>query len=279
MHSKTFIIAKTLTLSEVLPVMDILSARYLVPDEFIAFFRTREGPESVLEKIIERAEKHVIASMLQEERYTLRDEKKRPWAWKTRRPFRGSIDRKIPTFFEKTELAREVATEVTAELGPPWEKARTGRPPTYDPMKLAVALLVKCHSSFNDLAVELRNIGYDATLNGTGGTPCPSELHYAFSKISTRWLEESLARLDERCAGVLEKFDEPLDHFVIDGSALMGERLEEQVFALKRRLVREIYLYTALVRLPTNAVRGIAAHTNRIACITIEAWQSPVGGP
>jgi hypothetical protein len=257
-------IAKTLSLPEVLPIIDVLSASYIIPTEFIAFFRTKESPEAILEKIIERAEKQIITSILQEERYSLRGERKRPWARKTRRPFRGKMDREIPTFSDKLGLAEEVAIEVTAEFGQPWEKAGTGRPAIYDPVKLAATLLVKGCSSFTDLASELKNIGYDATLKNTGQTPCPSELHYAFSKTKSEWIDEALARLDERCAGLLEKFNEPLDHFVIDGSALTEEHLNERTIGMKKQLVRQIYSYTALMRLPTNTVRGIKGHTNRL---------------
>jgi hypothetical protein len=264
MSSKTFIVSRLLTLREALPIADPLTAGYLVPGEFMGLFKTRLSPEEVLCRVIERAERQVIDSFRLEERYLLRGEKKRPWAWKTRRPFRGKIDRETPTFSEKLGLAEEVAVEVTARLGPPWERAETGRPPIYDPVKLGAALLVKGEGSFNDLAAELRNVGYDVTIKEIGGTPCPSELHYAFSKTKSEWFEEALARLDERSAEPLEKFEEPLDLFTVDGSALPGERLEERTIALERRLIREIYSYTALTRLPTNTVRGLAGHTNRI---------------
>jgi len=134
-----------------------------------------------------------------------------------------------------------------------------------DPVKLAAALLVKGRASFNDLQAELRNLGYDATIEGAGKTPCPSELHYAFSKINPRWLEVALARLDERSTGWLKKFEEPLDLFTVDGSTLPGERLEERIIVMERRLVRQIYSYTALTRLPANTVRGLVGHTNKVA--------------
>lgn len=262
--SKAFILTKVLTFREALPVADVLTARYLVPGEFMGYFKTKLSPEAVLRKVIDRAEKQIIDSFCREERDSLRSEKKRPWAPKTRRPFRGKMDREKPTFSEKLGFAEEIAVEVTAEIGPPWAKAGTGRPPVYDPVKLGATLLVKGGGSFNDLAAELRNIGYDATLQGTGEIPSPSELHYAFTKTKSEWLEEALTRLDERCTEALRSFDEPMDLFVIDGTALTGERLEERVIAMERRLVRQIYSYTALTRLPTNTVRGLTRHTNNI---------------
>lgn len=264
MHKQTFVISKILTLTEALPIADVLAARYLVPGEFIGVFKTNLSPEAVLKKVIERAEKQITDSFCMEERYSHRGEKKRPWASKTRRPFRGKMDKEMATFSEKLALAEEIAVEVTAELGAPWGRAETGRPPIYDSVKLGATLIVKGEGSFNELEAELRNISYDATLDNTRGTPSPSELYYAFSKIRSEWLEEALARLDERSAETLKKFDEPLNLFVIDGTALTAERLEERTIAMEKRLVRQTYSYTALARLPTNTMRGIKRHTNRI---------------
>lgn len=266
--TKAFIVSRRLTLREALPIADPLSPGYLVPREFIGFFRAGLSPEEVLSMVIERAERQIINAVYQEERCSLREERKRPWSRKTRRPFRGRMDKENPTFLERLRLAEEVAREVTAKVGPPWRRAWTGRPPVYDPVKLGAALLVKEDASFNDLAVELRNIGYDATKGGAGATPCASRLHYAFSKISPGWLREALSCLDMRSAAALEKFGERLGLFVLDGSCLTGERMTERVFALKRRLVRQVYPYTALVRLPTNTVRGMARHTNRLKPFT-----------
>lgn len=264
-HSKLVVINRPLTLTQTLPITDFLTARYLVPNRFMGFFTSDENPETILSRILERSETQIIDAVCQEERYLLREERKRPWSWKTRRPFRGKMDKERHTFSEKLELAERIAIEITVEFGPPWEEAKTGRPPIYDSIKLSATLLVKSDRSFNELASELRNIHYDATIENIKRTPCPSELHYAFTKISPDWLEKALARLDERSTDMLKKFDAFLDLFVIDGSSLTGERLGEKIIAMKRKLVRRIYPYTALLRLPTNTVRGIAEHTNKIA--------------
>jgi len=45
-----------------------------------------------------------------------RTEKKRPWAMKTRRPFRGCIDKVEMTFEDKLKLAEEVAEKIELPL-------------------------------------------------------------------------------------------------------------------------------------------------------------------
>ena len=52
-----------------------------------------------------------------------------------------------------------------------------------------------------------------------------SELHTIFQKIPIEWLEKALQILDELSVKEFSKFDENLDIFVIDGSALTGETL------------------------------------------------------
>lgn len=49
-----------------------------------------------------------------------------------------------------------------------------------------------------------------------------SELHTIFQKIPIEWLEKALQILDELSVKEFSKFDENLDIFVIDGSALTG---------------------------------------------------------
>ncbi|KCZ72939.1 hypothetical protein ANME2D_00935, partial [Candidatus Methanoperedens nitroreducens] len=146
----------------------------------------------------------MIQEIAREERNSLRNEKKRPWSIKTRRPFRGIIDRVEITFRESIELAEKVAKE----FGSPFELSNRGRPQEYDPIKLAAAILVKGMRSFVDLSTDLKNIEYDMTIKGSGKYPCPSELHTVFQKIPKEWLEMALQRLDELSVKEFFKFGE-----------------------------------------------------------------------
>ncbi|RZB28700.1 MAG: hypothetical protein AEth_01960 [Candidatus Argoarchaeum ethanivorans] len=89
---------------------------------------------------------------MRKERYSLRDERKRPWSVRIRGLFRGVIDKPITTFDEELELAERVVME----LGLPWKTSNRGRPPVYDWVKLAAAILVKGMWSFVQLVKDLR---------------------------------------------------------------------------------------------------------------------------
>ena len=97
--------------------------------------------------------------------------------------------------------------------------------------------------------------------------PCPSELHTFFQKIPKEWLEKALLRLDELSAEEFSKFSEPLDIFVIDGSALTGETLVEREVLTKIRLIRDYFEYQATIRTFTNTIRCVNYHSNKIADI------------
>jgi len=51
----------------------------------------------------------------------------------------------------------------------------------------------------------------------------------------------------------------------VDGSALSCETLIKREVAMKTRLIRESFHYLTLVRTVTNTIRGIKAHSNKIA--------------
>ena len=82
--------------------------------------------------------------------------------------------------------------------------------------------MVKGRLSFTDLSIQLKNIGYDATIEGIGKSPCASELHYIFGKIPKECFEEGLRMLDELSAKLYSKFGEDLDVFVTDGTATVS---------------------------------------------------------
>jgi hypothetical protein len=258
-----FQVKKPLSVREWLPLMGITIPATLIPGNIIAPIREELPIKDAAELIVERVTDSLIQEIVREERYSLRNEKKRPWSIKTRRPFRGKIDKVEISFRKSIELAEKVVSE----LGPPIETSGRGRPPVYDRVKLAASILVKGMRSFVDLSTDLENIEYDMTVNGIKEYPCPSELHIFFQKIPTKWLKKALLRLDELSAEEFSKFGEPLDIFVIDGSALTGETLIEREVLTKIRLMREYFQYQATVRILTNTIRCITDHSNKIVDI------------
>jgi hypothetical protein len=253
-------VKKILSAKEWLPLMGITIPATLIPGNIIALIKEELPIEEIIELIVGRIINSLSQEIVRKERYSLRSEKKRPWSIKTRRPFRGKIDKVGITFRERIKLAEKVARE----LGAPYSTSKKGRPPVYDGIKLAAAILVKGMLSFVDLSIELRNIEYDMTIDGSKKYPSPSELHTVFQKIPKEWLEKALQRIDELSVEQFSKFGEPLDIFVIDGSALTGETLMEREVAMKVRLIREYFEYKAAIRINTNTIRGVKEHTNKI---------------
>ena len=258
-----FQVNKPLSIREWLPLVGITIPATLIPGNIIAPIKEELSIKDAAELIVGRVTDSLIQEIAREERYSLRNEKKRPWSIKTRRPFRGKIDKVEITFRESIELAEKVASE----LGPPFELSRRGRPQEYDPIRLAAAILVKGMMSFVDLSTDLKNIEYDMTIKGNGKYPCSSELHTIFQKIPIEWLDAALQRLDELSVKEFSKFDENLDIFVIDGSALTGETLVELEVLTKIRLIREYFEYQATIRTTTNTIRGVKEHSNKISNI------------
>ena len=235
----------------------------LIPGNIIAAIKEDVPIKDAVELIAGRVTDSLIEEILREERYSLRSEKKQPWSIKTRRPFRGKIDKVEITFRKSIELAAKVA----CELGSPIEISGRGRPPVYNRVKLAASILVKGMRSFVDLSTDLKNIQYEITVNGNMEYPCPSELHTFFQKIPKEWLEKAMLRLDELSAEEFSKFGEPLDIFVIDGSTLSGETLVKREVLTKMRLMRDYFEYQATIRILTNTMRCVNDHSNKIADI------------
>ncbi|MCW3133966.1 MAG: hypothetical protein N2V78_06540 [Methanophagales archaeon] len=88
-----FAVNKILSTREWLPLMGITLPFTLIPGEFISLIKEGIAIEEALELISERIEDSVVQEILREERYSLRDERKQPWSVRTRRPFRGVIDK------------------------------------------------------------------------------------------------------------------------------------------------------------------------------------------
>jgi len=168
---KLFQVKKPLSVREWLPLMGISLPATLIPGNIIAPIKEDLSIKDAAELIVERVTDSLIQEIVREERYSLRNEKKRPWSMRTRRPFRGKIDKVEITFRKSIELAEKVA----CELGSPVEISGRGRPPAYDRVKLAAAILVKGMRSFVDLSTDIENIQYDMTVDGSKKYPCPSE--------------------------------------------------------------------------------------------------------
>ncbi|MDL5502491.1 MAG: hypothetical protein QSU88_04670, partial [Candidatus Methanoperedens sp.] len=258
-----FQVRKLLSVREWLPLMGITLPAMLIPGNLIAAIKEELPIKDVMELIVGKVTDSLIQEIARQERYSLRNEKKRPWSIKTRRPFRGRIDKVEITFRKSIELAEKVA----CELGSPTEISGRGRPPVYDRIKLAAAILVKGMRSFIDLSTDLENIQYDMTVDGSKEYPCSSELHTFFQKIPKDWIEKALLRLDELSAEEFSKFNEHLDTFVIDGSALTGDNLIKREILTKLRLIRDYFEYQATIRISTNTIRCVKYHSNKITDI------------
>ena len=77
--------------------------------------------EEAVELVNERIVDSIAQEIAREERYSLRDERKQPWSVRTRRPFRGVIDKAVPTLKEELEFSERVVME----LGLPWKESNS----------------------------------------------------------------------------------------------------------------------------------------------------------
>ncbi len=81
-------------------MMGITIPATLIPGNIIAPIKEELSIKDAAELIVGRVTDSLIQEIAREERYSLRNEKKRPWSIKTRRPFRGVIDKVEITFRE-----------------------------------------------------------------------------------------------------------------------------------------------------------------------------------
>jgi len=110
----------------------------------------------------------------------------------------------------------------------------------------------------------IKEISYNMTVDGSKRYPCSSELHHVLEKIPVKWLEKALQKLDDISPETLSKFEEDMNIFVIDGSAITCETLSERIVAMKPLLMREFHKYLALIRITTNTIRRVKKPTNKI---------------
>ncbi|HEC76462.1 MAG TPA: hypothetical protein ENI33_04295, partial [Thermoplasmatales archaeon] len=123
-----FRLNKILHTREAIALMNNNLPYNLIPKKFMGIFVINKTFDEVIKIASEIAVNFVINNILREEKYMLREEKRRPWAMKTRRPFRECIDKIDITFKDKIKLAEEVAKEIDLPL----KKSKNGRPPFYD---------------------------------------------------------------------------------------------------------------------------------------------------
>ncbi len=103
-----FIVNKILTQKKTFSILTSFLPSTLAPNKFIVLSKLKASFEDVVREVCSREEERIIDESVKEERTLLRDEKKRPWGNRTRRPFRGIIDTIKPTFSELLELAGKV---------------------------------------------------------------------------------------------------------------------------------------------------------------------------
>jgi hypothetical protein len=120
-----FLVNKILSVREWLPLMGITIPITLIPENIVAPIKEELPVEDAIELIAGRTTDSIAQEIIREERYSLRNERKRPWSIKTRRPFRGKIDKVEIIFRESIELAEKVAYELGSQI----KISNRGRPP------------------------------------------------------------------------------------------------------------------------------------------------------
>ena len=107
-----FIVNKVLNQKKTFSILTNFLPSTLAPSKFIALSKLKAPFEDIVREVCRREEDRIIDEIVREERALLRDEKKRPWGNRTRRPFRGMIDTVKPTFREILELAGKVVEKI-----------------------------------------------------------------------------------------------------------------------------------------------------------------------
>ena len=107
-----FIVNKILNQQKTFSILTSFLPGTLAPNKFIAISKLKAPFEDIVREVCRREEGRIIDQFVNEERALLRDEKKRPWGNRTRRPFRGMIDTVKPTFSEMLELAGKVVEKL-----------------------------------------------------------------------------------------------------------------------------------------------------------------------
>ncbi len=107
-----FVLNKILNQKEIFSVLTSLLPSMLIPSSFIALGKLQMTFEESVKEVCMREEIRIINEFVKEERDLLRDERKRRWGNRTRRPFRGITDTIKPTFSETLNLSGKVVEKL-----------------------------------------------------------------------------------------------------------------------------------------------------------------------
>ncbi|BBE42435.1 hypothetical protein [Conexivisphaera calida] len=258
-----FVMAGALSAGQAIAFVTSLQPLSTVPSSFMALCNMDMGFEEALDEIIAREGERIADDIAYRERSLLRGERRRPWDRHTRGPFRGILGGEGVPLGERLALAERVV----GALGVPdalRERGR-GRRRKFSAGKLIAAVLAKGNLSFVDLAAELREMGYDATVDGSRASPSKSTLFKAFAMLPREYLEEALRALDDMTAELYGGFGEDMNVFAGDNSAVpCDDMVVRNVKGRGAVLMRDTFDFYALVRLPTNTIRLITEHRNLI---------------
>ncbi|MGQ9720670.1 MAG: hypothetical protein ACUVXA_05025 [Candidatus Jordarchaeum sp.] len=124
--------------------------------------------------------------------------------------------------------------------------------------------------SFERLAAELKNQGCDLRTEeakreeGEACSPCPSQLHWAMSKIPKEYLERVLELLDQMVAEEHKKLfgEKCLLEYSIDSTDDTCTTLKETMVAMRVELHHQTVKYNVLARLVTNTIVAVCASKN-----------------
>jgi len=148
-------------------------------------------------------------------------------------------------------------------MSPPWEWTPPGRPPHFDPKKLAATTLVT-HTfpfSFRELEATLKRVDFDARLHPESGgkkTPGHAHLHNVMKKLPEKYLMEIIDTFDHMC---VEKYmqtflSHQINEFSIDSTKGTCNTYVELMYAAKTTLYKETVEYNYCVRLVTNTIKS-----------------------
>lgn len=227
--------------------------------------------EEVYVDIHDAVLERLVSEEKREQRNKHRPKKKRPWSpTKTKAPFQDAVSIKARGHTLEDEL--KIAEAVIEKLGEPWETSKMGRKPRYSPKKLAAAILIKEARglSLEKLSTELKNHNYDARTEEAkekeGGykSPCPSQLHWAMTKIPEEYLKKALQILDLMAVEEHTKLfgEENLKEYSIDSTEDTCTMLEEVMVSMKTELHHQTVKYHILARLAVNTVVAVEATKN-----------------
>lgn len=227
------------------------------------------APIPPVEEVCAAVEETVLDRLILEEEREQRSnhlpDRRKQWSkTRTKAPLLDAVSRKARKRSLKEWL--EVASAVVKVLGEPWEPSGRGRKPKYSPKRLAAAILVKERddSSFENLAAELRNIGYDARTEEAKArrgeeaqTPCSSHLHWVMTRIPREYLAKALELLGRMAAEEHARLfgEEHLQEYSVDSTEDTCTTLEEAEVAVRTVLRHQTVRYNILTHLATNTVR------------------------